>query len=70
MEIKLLLSKEEILQKVKAMTKRKGLADMASNTAGDPVRYAHNEEAGGDPDSDFLLLSSLRTALGYSRQYT
>ena len=64
MEIKLLLSKEEILQKVKAMTKRKGLADMASNTAGDPVRYAHNEEAGGDPDSDFLLLSSLRTALG------
>lgn len=64
MEIKLLLSKEEILQKVKAMTKLKGLADMASTTSGDPVRYAHNEEAGGDPDSDFLLLSSLRTALG------
>lgn len=65
MEIKLLLSKEEILQRVKAMTKRKGLADMASgNNGGDPVRYSHNEEAGGDPDSDFLLLSSLRTALG------
>lgn len=64
MEIKLLLSKEEILQKVKAKTKRKGLADMASSSNGDSVRYAHNEEAGGDPDSDFLLLSSLRTAVG------
>ena len=65
MEIKLLLSKEEILQRVKARTSRKARADMASakeNT--DSVRYAHNEEAGGDPDSEFLLLSSLRTALG------
>ena len=28
------------------------------------MRYSHNEEAGGDADSNFLLLSSLRTALG------
>lgn len=65
MEIKLQLSKEEILQKVKAKTKLKGLADMAAakeNT--DSIRFAHNEEAGDDPDSNFLLLSSLRTGLG------
>ena len=65
MEIKLLLSKEEILQKVKAKTKIKGLADMAAaKENGDSIRYAHNEEAGDDPDSQFLLLSSLRTGLG------
>lgn len=65
MEIKLLLSKEEILQRVKSRTSLKSRADMATakeNT--DSVRYSHNEEAGGDPDSEFLLLSSLRTALG------
>lgn len=65
MEIKLLLSKEEILQRVKAKTSRKSRADVASTKENtDTVRYAHNEEAGGDPDSEFLLLSSLRTALG------
>ncbi len=64
MEIKLLLSKEEILQRVKARTKIKGMADMATNDSAGSVRYAHNEEAGDDPDSQFLLLSSLRTALG------
>lgn len=65
MEIKLLLSKEEILQKVKAKTKIKGFADMAiAKENGDSIRYSHNEEAGDDTDSQFLLLSSLRTALG------
>lgn len=65
MEIKLVLSKNEILQKVKAKTKLKGYADMAVVKEGtDSVRYAHNEEAGDDPDSQFLLLSSLRTGLG------
>ena len=64
MEIKLLLSKEEILQKVKAKTKLRGYADMATKENVDAVRYAHNEEAGDDPDSQFLLLSSLRTGLG------
>lgn len=64
MEIKLILSKEEILQRVKAKTKLKGYADMASKKESDSVRYAHNEEAGGDTDSEFLLLSSLRTGLG------
>lgn len=63
MEIKLLLSKEEILQKVKAKTKLKGVADMSAADTPASVRYAHNEEAGGDPDSDFLLLSSLRAGL-------
>ena len=64
MEIKLLLSKEEILQRVKAKSKLKGFADMATKENVDSIRYAHNEEAGDDPDSQFLLLSSLRTALG------
>jgi hypothetical protein len=64
MEIKLLLSKEEILQRVKAKTKLKGYADMASKQNADSARYAHNEEAGDDEDSQFLLLSSLRTGLG------
>lgn len=64
MEIKLQLSKEEILQRVKAKTKMKGYADMASKETADSIRYAHNEEAGDDPDSQFLLLSSLRTGLG------
>jgi hypothetical protein len=65
MEIKLLLSKEEILQRVKAKTTRKARADRANaKESADSVRYSHNEEAGGDKDSDFLLLSSLRTALG------
>lgn len=64
MEIKLQLSKEEILQRVKAKTKLKGIADMASKQNADTVRYAHNEEAGDDADSQFLLLSSLRTGVG------
>ena len=65
MEIKIVLSKEEILQKVKAKTKLKGIADMATaNESTDAIRYAHNEEAGDDADSQFLLLSSLRTGLG------
>ena len=65
MEIKLLLSKEEILQRVKAKTTLKARADRATaKESSDSVRYSHNEEAGGDTDSDFLLLSSLRTALG------
>jgi len=65
MEIKLLLSKEEILQRVKAKTSRKARADRAAaKENSDSVRYSHNEEAGGDTDSNFLLLSSLRTALG------
>ena len=65
MEIKIVLSKEEILQKVKAKTKLKGIADMAAaKESTDAIRYAHNEEAGDDADSQFLLLSSLRTGLG------
>ena len=63
MEIKLVLSKEEILQRVKAKSHIKGVSDMASNQNSDNVRKAHNEQAGDDKDSDFLLLSSLRTGI-------
>lgn len=63
MEIKLVLSKEEILQRVKAKSHIKGVSDMASKQDSDSVRKAHNEQAGDDKDSDFLLLSSLRTGI-------
>lgn len=63
MEIKLVLSKNEILQRVKAKSHIKGVGDMASKQNADNVRYAHNEQAGDDKDSDFLLLSSLRTGI-------
>lgn len=63
MEIKLVLSKEEILQRVKAKSHIKGVGDMASKQNTDSVRFAHNEQAGDDKDSDFLLLSSLRTGI-------
>lgn len=63
MEIKLVLSKKEILQRVKAKSHIKGVSDMASKENADNVRYAHNEQAGDDKDSDFLLLSSLRTGI-------
>lgn len=62
MEIKLLLSKKEILQRVKAKSHFKGVADLAANSAKttEAVRFTYNEQAGDDPNSDFLLLSSLR----------
>lgn len=63
MEIKLLLSKKEILQRVKAKSHIKGVSDMASGQNGDYVRKAHIEQAGDDTDSDFLLLSSLRNGI-------
>lgn len=65
MEIKLSLSKKEILQRVKAKTHIKGVADLAANAAKttEAVRYSYNEQAGDDPNSDFLLLSSLRASV-------
>ena len=65
MEIKLLLSKKEILQRVKSKTHFKGVADLAANAANtkEAVRYTYNEQAGDDPNSDFLLLGSLRNGV-------
>ena len=62
MEIKLTFSKQEILQRVKSKTHKKGTTDIADK--GDKaVKYAYNEQAGDDENDTFLLLSALRTSL-------
>lgn len=63
MEIKLVLSKTEILQRVKAKSHLKGVNDMNDNESVNSVRKTYTQQAGDDPDSDFLLLSSLRTGV-------
>lgn len=63
MEIKLVLSKTEILQRVKAKSHIKGVSDMNDNESVNSVRKTYTQQAGDDPDSDFLLLSSLRTGV-------
>lgn len=63
MEIKLVLSKNEILQRVKAKSHIKGVSDMNENESVNSVRKTYTQQAGDDPDSDFLLLSSLRTGV-------
>lgn len=63
MEIKLVLSKNEILQRVKAKSHIKGVSDMNEKESVNSVRKTYTQQAGDDPDSDFLLLSSLRTGV-------
>lgn len=63
MEIKLVLSKAEILQRVKAKSHIKGVSDMNDNESVNSARKTYTQQAGDDPDSNFLLLSSLRTGV-------
>lgn len=63
MEIKLVLSKKEILQRVKAKSHIKGESDRNDNENVNSVRKTYTQQAGDDTDSEFLLLSSLRTGI-------
>lgn len=63
MEIKLVLSKKEILQRVKAKSHIKGESDRNENESANSVRRTYVQQAGDDTDSEFLLLSSLRTGV-------